>query len=74
MGYKKIPDPPRQYDLQAWQKVVNEIDKQLRDLYNPGHVQGSTMNLSQLPTSSAGLRSGDIWVDTGAGNVLKRVP
>lgn len=74
MGYKKLPDPPRQYDLHAWQKVVNEIDKQIRDLYNPGHVQGTTMNLTQLPTSSAGLRSGDIWVDTGAGNVLKRVP
>lgn len=74
MTYKKLPDPPREYDLRVWQSIVNEIDKQIRDLYNPGHVQGTTMNMTALPTSSAGLRSGDIWVDTGASNVLKRVP
>ena len=74
MAYKKIPDPPREYDLRVWQSIVNEIDKQIRDLYNPGHVQGTTMNMTALPTSSAGLRSGDVWVDTGAANVLKRVP
>lgn len=74
MAYKKIPDPPHGYDLRVWQSIVNEIDKQIRDLYNPGHVQGTTMNMTALPTSSAGLRSGDIWVDTGASNVLKRVP
>lgn len=77
MALKKLPDPPELYDangLRRWQSIINEIDKQLRDLYNPGHVQGTTMNLSMLPTSSAGLRSGDIWVDTGAANVLKRVP
>ena len=27
-----------------------------------------------LPTSATGLVSGQIWVDTGAGNVLKIVP
>lgn len=74
MGYKKLPDPPRGYELQVWQAIVNEIDKQIRDLYNPGHVQGTTVNLTKLPTSAAGLRSGDVWVDTGAGNVLKIIP
>ena len=77
MALKKLPDPPTSYDaagLMRWQSIINEIDKQLRDLYNPGHVQGTTMNMTNLPTSSAGLRSGDIWVDTGAANVLKRVP
>lgn len=74
MAYKKLPDPPRAYELRQWQAIVNEIDKQIRDLYNPGHVQGTTVNLTMLPTSSAGLRSGDVWVDAGAGNVLKIVP
>lgn len=31
------------------------------------------LNASGLPTSSAGLASGDLWVDTDAGNVIKRV-
>lgn len=74
MAYKKIPDPPGAYDLQRWQAILNEIDKQIRDLYNPGHVQGTTMNFTKIPTSAAGLRSGDVWVDAGAGNVLKIVP
>lgn len=71
---KKLPDPPVGYDLHAWQRILDEISKQLQTLANPGHVQGTTMNMTKLPTSAAGLRSGDIWVDTGAGNVLKRVP
>ena len=71
---KRLPDPPAQYELYAWQKIISEISRQIQALENPGHVQGTTMNLSELPTSSAGLRSGDIWVDTGSGNVLKRVP
>ena len=31
------------------------------------------INASTLPTSSSGLASGDLWVDTAAGNVVKRV-
>jgi len=29
------------------------------------------VNFSDLPTSSAGLASGDLWIDTTAGNTLK---
>ncbi len=29
------------------------------------------VNFSDLPTSSAGLASGDLWIDTSAGNTLK---
>jgi len=32
------------------------------------------LNLPDLPTSSSGLSSGDVWRDTAAGNVLKQVP
>ncbi len=31
------------------------------------------LNLTGLPTSSAGLSAGDVWIDTGAANVLKIV-
>lgn len=34
----------------------------------------SQLAVSGLPTSTAGLASGDIWYDTAAGNVLKIVP
>ena len=29
--------------------------------------------IAALPTSASGLLTGALWVDTGAGNVLKRV-
>ncbi len=35
---------------------------------------GSKLSVSGLPTSSTGLSSGDIWIDTTAGNVLKIIP
>ena len=36
------------------------------------YVDG-TIKFKNLPTSTVGLTAGDIWVDTGAGNVLKMV-
>ncbi len=36
-------------------------------------IGASILNVTGLPTSSAGLSAGDIWVDTGAANVLKIV-
>lgn len=38
-----------------------------------GRTRIEQFNLSSLPTSASGLASGSIWVDTSAGNVLKRV-
>jgi hypothetical protein len=38
-----------------------------------GRTRFEQFNLSALPTSAAGLAAGSIWVDTSAGNVLKRV-
>jgi hypothetical protein len=40
---------------------------------NPDFASG-ILKIFNLPTSSAGLVSGQVWVDTGAGNVLKIVP
>lgn len=39
-----------------------------------GQIQCTTINLSNLPTSSIGLPSGSVWRDVAAGNVLKIVP
>jgi len=36
-------------------------------------VETGKVNFSSLPTSSTGLSAGDLWVDTSAGNVVKRV-
>lgn len=38
------------------------------------HIWAGSVRLLNLPTSSAGLFQGDLWMDSGAGNVIKRVP
>lgn len=43
----------------------------LLTLFNDG--TNTILRIPNLPTSSAGLSTGDIWVDTTAGNVLKVV-
>ncbi len=40
-------------------------------IYNDGTL--THFNIPGLPTSAVGLNTGDIWVDTAAGNVLKIV-
>lgn len=41
---------------------------------NGAGFSGTVFRLPNLPTSSAGLTTGDLWVDTSAGNVVKWVP
>jgi len=36
-------------------------------------INGNVLNVGNLPTSSAGLSSGDAWIDTTAGRVIKVV-
>lgn len=69
-----LPFPPTEYEEQYFNAMVRALNVYFQQQLNPGPINGSTLNLSSLPTSSAGLRSGDIWVDTTAANVLKRVP
>lgn len=37
-------------------------------------ISGTVLNAASLPTSAAGLASGDLWVDPAASYVVKRVP
>ena len=74
MAGGRLTEPPETYQKSFFQQLLSDLYKRFQTIENPGHVQATTLNLSNLPTSSAGLRAGDIWVDTGAGNVLKRVP
>jgi hypothetical protein len=69
-----LPFPPEDYDAHYFNAMVRVLNVFFQQQMNPGPINGSTLNLSSLPTSSAGLRSGDIWVDTTAAYVLKRVP
>ena len=74
LPYAPSPFPPTTYDHRYFNETIRTLNLYFRQIQNPGPIVGSTLNLTELPTSSAGLRSGDVWVDTGASNVLKLVP
>lgn len=68
-----LPLPGQQYDAVYLANLVRILNIYFTQLQNPGPLQGTTLNLSELPTSATGLAVGDVWVDTSAGNVLKVV-
>ena len=74
MATVSLPIPPVEYDRRYFELLLSKIEMEMQHLENPGFAVHAKLRLTQLSTSSAGLRSGDVWVDTGAGNVLKMVP
>jgi hypothetical protein len=73
MSTARLPDPPKEYSQEYMERLLNQINLQFRAFDQVGPMRGTALALVLLPTSSAGLRSGDVWVDTAAGRVLKIV-
>ena len=70
-----LPLPPDEYDRRYFDQLTNILRLYFNQLNNPGDIGGSTLNLNleTLPTQAnlANLRSGDVYRDTTAANVLK---
>lgn len=74
----RLPDAPPEYSRQ----FMDQFSQVLRLFFeagsNPQPVRATTFNIDMrtLPTQAdlAGLRSGDVYVDTAAGHVLKIKP
>jgi hypothetical protein len=80
----RLPVAPIEYDQRFMDEFIRILRLYFNQLDNIGPLQGTTLNLSTLnqttnlpviaiPTqaSVATLRTGDIYYDTTAGNVLK---
>ena len=69
---------PAQYDQGFFSKMVSELATYFQRSNQPYPVNAATLNINTatLPTqtSLSTLRSGDVYVDTSAGNVLKVKP
>lgn len=64
---------PETYSRQFLDNYSRELTNWTRLLNTPGPLIATTIRLTDLPTSSAGLPPGSVWVDAAAGNVLKVV-
>ena len=70
-----LPVVPHEYDRIYFEQLTNVLRLYFAQLDNPGFsaASGLNFNIDTLPTqtSLADLRSGDVYRDTTAGNVLK---
>jgi hypothetical protein len=65
-----LPVPPVQYDQNWANQVVRILNFYFTALQNPGPMRGTTITLTDLPTSSAGLASGSLWNDSGTVKIV----
>lgn len=61
---------PREYDSHAINRALRIIELQLAQITEVGPVRVSTINISNLPTSATGLRTGDLWNDAGTVKIV----
>lgn len=65
-----LPVPPVQYDQNWANQTVRILNTYFTLLQNPGPMQGTTLTLTDLPTSSAGLETGSLWNDSGTVKIV----
>ena len=73
-AYPVLGSAPRDYNNSFFNQVIRTLQSVLNDLSTEQNIKVSAINFRNAPTSSTGLKSGDVWVDAGAGHVLKVVP
>ena len=66
-----FPVPPNEYSQQYMAELTRAFSVALQQIQNPGDGRNTTLVLTELPTSAAGLESGSVWNDSGT---LKIVP
>lgn len=65
-----IGTPPVEYSHEYIARLVSEITRLTEEINTVKRGYFTTVNCSTLPTSSAGLRSGDLWNDAGTVKVV----
>lgn len=65
MRASRLPSPPQEYDVQYMRQLIRDMEAVLQSSLSSTAGRFTTMNISQLPTSSVGLNPGDLWNDSG---------
>ncbi len=65
LARSSLGSAPSEYDSRLLSNALRTIELQLDWLLSRGPIRISTLNVSDLPTSSAGLITGDVWNDAG---------
>jgi|DEB0MinimDraft_10_1074344.scaffolds.fasta_scaffold121218_2 hypothetical protein len=57
--------PPERYDQKYFADVVRAFAQYVEDMANPGEMRGTTITLTDLPTSASGLEVGSLIQQAG---------
>jgi hypothetical protein len=66
-----IPIPePGGIDHEYMLRLVKAIDNNFKRMNNAGPLRATTVSITDLPTSATGLKTGDLWNDSGTVKVV----
>lgn len=69
-GPSRLPSAPEEYDPEFMNRLIGLMDQYVAQTNSRHRIIGTTMNISMLPTSATGLRSGEIWSNAGVLTVV----
>ena len=67
----RLPEAPQEYTRAYMEDLVRALDSYIQQERNPGDMRGTTLTLTQLPTSAAGLETGALCNDAGTVKIVK---
>lgn len=66
----RLPEAPPEYTRAYMEDFVRALDSYIQQERNPGDMRGTTLTLTQLPTSATGLETGALYNDAGTVKIV----
>ncbi len=66
----RLPEPTPEYSASYMQDLVRALEIFIEQERNPGQLRGTTITLTNLPTSATGLETGALYNDGGTVKVV----
>jgi hypothetical protein len=61
----RLPTPSSEYSVDYMSDLVRSLEAFINQERNPGAIRGTTLTLTDLPTSPTGLETGTLYNDAG---------
>jgi hypothetical protein len=66
----RLPEAPDQYSRSYMADLLRALELFISQERNPGGLRGTTITLTNLPTSATGLEAGALYNDSGTVKVV----
>ena len=70
LGPPRLPTPPDEISRYYMEDLIRVLEIYIQQENNPGDMRGTTLTLTQLPTSPSGLETGALWNDAGTVKIV----